>query len=69
MINDVYYVLCLEKNLLMISSILKHSPHLDINFSNNRCFIVDKNRIKMVAMGVEERGLFRLIIVENAGLV
>jgi hypothetical protein len=54
MIKDVYYVPCLEKNLLSISSIMKHSPHLDINFSNNRCFIVDKNSKKMIAMGVEE---------------
>jgi hypothetical protein len=36
---------------------MKHSPHLDINFNNNRCFIVDKNSKKMVTMGVEEQGL------------
>jgi hypothetical protein len=33
-------------------------PCLDINFNDNRCFIFDKNRKKMVAMGVEEQGLF-----------
>jgi hypothetical protein len=42
MIKDVYYVPCLGKNLLSTRSIMKHSPH--INFNDNRCFIVDKNR-------------------------
>jgi hypothetical protein len=40
MIKDVYYDPHLEKNLISISSIMKHSPHLDK---------------KMVAMGVEEK--------------
>jgi len=55
MIKDVYYVPCLEINLLSISSIMKCSPHLDITFSNTRCFIVDKNSKNMVAMGVKNR--------------
>jgi hypothetical protein len=53
MIKDVYYVPYLEKNLLLIST-KKHSPHLHINFNDNRCFIVDKNNKKMVSIGVEE---------------
>jgi hypothetical protein len=41
MIKDVYNVHCLKQNLLSISSIMKHIPHSDTNFSNNKCFIVD----------------------------
>ena len=32
MIKDVYYVHCLEKNPLSISSLMKHSTHLHIKF-------------------------------------
>jgi hypothetical protein len=38
---------------------MKHSPHLNIHFSDNKCFLVDKNSQKMVAMDVEEKGLFQ----------
>jgi hypothetical protein len=65
MIKDVYYVHCSEKNILLVSSIMKHSLYLHINFSDNRCFIVDKNSKKMVAMGVEEHGLFQLLYVDK----
>lgn len=47
MIKDVHYVLCFEKNLLSISSIMKQSPNFHINFRDNRCFIVDLNRKKL----------------------
>jgi hypothetical protein len=40
MIRYLCYVPCLEKNLLSISSIIKHSPHLHISFSNNRCLLL-----------------------------
>jgi hypothetical protein len=70
MINDIYYAPCLEKNLLLsIYSIMEHSPHLDINFSNNGCSIVNKNRKNMVSMGMEEEVLFQFIEDKNVGLV
>jgi hypothetical protein len=54
MIKDVYYVPCLEKNLLLISSIMKHSLHLHIDFSDNVCFLLIRITKTMVVMGVEE---------------
>jgi hypothetical protein len=48
MIKYVYYVPCLEKSLLLITSIMKHSPHLYISLSDNRCFIVDKNMLNLI---------------------
>jgi hypothetical protein len=33
---------------------MKNGLHLDINFRNNSCFIVDKNGKKIFVMGVEE---------------
>jgi hypothetical protein len=68
-IKYVYCVPCLEIKPLPISSTRKFSAHLHINFNDNRCFIVDKNNKKMVAMGVEERGLFQLIEIDKAKLV
>jgi hypothetical protein len=44
--RDVYYILVLQKNILSISWIVKHSPHLDVVLSDYRCFIVDKKRKK-----------------------
>jgi hypothetical protein len=37
---------------------MMRSPHLHINLSEIRCFAFDKNNKKMVAIGVEEHGLF-----------
>jgi hypothetical protein len=53
-----YYVPGLQKKLLSISCIMKHSPHLDIVFDNNRCLFVAKKSKKAIVMGVEEQGLF-----------
>jgi hypothetical protein len=68
MIKYVYYVPFFKKILLLINSIIKHSPQLDIDFNNNNRFlIVNKNRKKKtVSMGVEEQCLFRLIKINNA---
>jgi hypothetical protein len=44
---------------------LQHNPHLNAILSNNRCFIVDKNSKKMIASGVEEQGLFQLVVDEE----
>jgi hypothetical protein len=40
---------------------MRNSPHLDVNFSNHKCYIVDKNIKKIVSLGVEDHGLFRLV--------
>jgi hypothetical protein len=68
MIKNVYYVPCLEKNLLLISSIMKHRQHLLI-FNDNMCFIAYNNNKNMVTRGVEEQGVFWLLEVENVELV
>jgi hypothetical protein len=38
---NVYYVPSMELNLLLVSQIMRHYPHLDVNFSNHKCYIVD----------------------------
>lgn len=58
---DVYYVLGMELNLLSVSQIMRHYPHLDVNLSNHKCHIVDKETEKNIAFGVKDRGLFRLV--------
>jgi transposase InsO family protein len=40
---------------------MRHDPHLDVNFSNHKCYIVDRETKKIVALGVEDHGLFRLV--------
>jgi hypothetical protein len=69
MIKYVYFVPYLEKKLLLISSIIKHSLDFYINYSINRCFVVDKNNKTTIVMGVEKQGLFQMIEVKNARLV
>jgi len=61
MFLNFHYVPGMELNLLSVSQIMRHSPHLDVNFSNHKCYIVDKNTKKIVALGVEDHGLFRLV--------
>ena len=34
---------------------------MNVNFSNHKCYIVDKDTKKTVALGVEDHGLFRLV--------
>jgi hypothetical protein len=58
---NVYYVPGMELNLLSISQIMQHSPQLGVNFSNHKCYIVDKETKKTIALGVEDSGLFRLV--------
>jgi hypothetical protein len=40
---------------------MRHSPHLDVNFSNHKCYIIDKNTKKMISLGVEGHGIFKLV--------
>ena len=40
---------------------MRHGHHLDVNFSNHKCYIVDKERKKTISLGVEDQGLFRLV--------
>jgi hypothetical protein len=48
---NVYYVPGMELNLLSVSQIMWHNPQLDVNFSNHKCYIVDKETKKIVALG------------------
>jgi hypothetical protein len=58
---NVYYMPGMELNLLSVSQIMWHNPQLDVNFSNHKCYIVDKETKKIVSLGVEDHGLFRLV--------
>ena len=48
---------------------MKHNPQLHIYFGDNGCLIIDKNRRRIVDMGVEEQCLIQLLDVENVRLV
>ena len=61
MFLNVYYVPRMKLNLLLVCHIMRHFPHLDVNFRNHKCFIVDKETKKSVALGVEDQGLFKLV--------
>jgi hypothetical protein len=61
MFLNVHYVPSMELNLFLVSHIMRHSPHLDVNFINHKCYFVDKNTKKIVSLGVEDHGLFRLV--------
>jgi hypothetical protein len=61
MFLNVYYVPGMELNLLSVRQIMRHDPHLDVNFSNHKCYIVDRETKKIVALGVEDHELFRLV--------
>jgi hypothetical protein len=58
---NVYYMPDMELNLLSVSQIMQRSPQLDVNFSNHKCYIVNKETKKTVALGVEDHELFRLV--------
>ena len=51
----------MKLNLLSVSQIMRHDPHLDVIFSNHKCYIVDRVIKKTVALGVEDHGLLRLV--------
>ncbi len=57
---DVYYVPAMELNLLSVSQLLRHSPHLAVTFSLHQCTITDRATKSTVAVGLEDHGLFRL---------
>lgn len=49
---------------------MRHGPHFYVNFSNHKCYIVDKLTKKTVALDVEDHKLFKLVdigqVKENA---
>jgi hypothetical protein len=51
----------MELNLLSVNQYMRHCPYLDINFSNHKCYIVDKKTKKTITLGVEDHELFRLV--------
>jgi hypothetical protein len=51
----------MECNILLVNEIMRHSPKLDVNFSNYKCYVVDKETKKIVALGVKDHGFFRLV--------
>jgi hypothetical protein len=58
---NVFYVPGLEHNFLSVSQIMRRCPHLDIIFSNHRCYVVEKETKKAVGFGVGDLGLFTLV--------
>ena len=49
---NLFFVPQLDKNLLYINEIMKHNPHLNVMFNNNKCYIVNKLSKKLVIIGV-----------------
>ncbi|MDF3686452.1 hypothetical protein [Enterobacter hormaechei] len=43
---DVYYVPGMELNLLSVSQLLQHSPHLAVTFNSHQCTITDRTQWK-----------------------
>lgn len=66
MFLNVCYVLGMELNFLSISQIMRHIPMLDIIFSSHKCQIVDRESKKIVAVGLEDHGLYRLLDIGYA---
>ena len=62
---DVWYVPSMEHNLLSVSQIMRHYPHLDVIFRNHKCYMVDKSTKRIVALGVEDHGLYRLVDIDR----
>ena len=58
---NVCIVLGMEPNLPLVNHIMRHYPHLDVNFSNHKCYIVDKESKKTISLCMEDYGLFRLV--------
>lgn len=44
---------------------MKHNPHLNMIFSNNKCYIVNKNSKELVGLGFEEQGLFQWVSIDT----
>jgi hypothetical protein len=57
---NVHYVPGMDKNLLSVSEIMKHNPHLHVIFSNHKCYFVDKVSKKTLTLGIEEHGIFKV---------
>ena len=49
---NVHYVLGIELNLLSVSQIMRHCPSLVINFSNHKCYVVEKEIQKVISNGI-----------------
>jgi hypothetical protein len=58
---NVYCVPCMELNFISVSQIVWHNPELDVNFSNHKCYIVDKETKKIASLGVKNHILFKLV--------
>jgi hypothetical protein len=58
---NVYYMPCMEFNLLSVNQIMQHNPQLDVNFRNQKCYIVYKTTENIVALSVKDHGLFKLV--------
>jgi hypothetical protein len=39
--HNVYYVSGMDLNLFLVSQIMRHCLHLDVNFSNHKCYTID----------------------------
>ena len=61
MFLNVFYVPGMEHNLLLVGQIMRHCPHLHVIFSNHKCYMVNKDTKRTVALGVEDHGLYRLV--------
>ena len=61
MFSNVLYILGLNKNLLSINMITKQNPQLEVVFRGEKCFVKYKKGEKVIATGVKEHGLYKLL--------
>ncbi|GLJ38454.1 hypothetical protein SUGI_0783050 [Cryptomeria japonica] len=59
--HDVYFVSCMELNLLSVSQIMHHSPQLDVVFSSHKWSIVHMKIHTTTVVGLEDHCLYRLV--------
>lgn len=57
---DVFHIPGMEPNLLSVSQMLRHSPRLDVTSSSHQCTITNRETQSVIAVGLEDNGLFRL---------
>ena len=59
--SNVLYIPGLNKNLLSINMITKQNPQLEVVFRGEKCFVKYKKGEKVIATGVKEHGLYKLL--------
>jgi hypothetical protein len=63
--KNVRYVPNMNKNLLSISETNKNPKHC-VNFQGNKCIVSSLHDDKVIAVGIGEKGLYKLVDLKTA---